>query len=474
MEENMKQKLIVALLLLSLLITISGTVFAQGPRPPSASSDPRTSLDHSYWFPSDGGSRIEISKENSSPPARPVIDNSSSDVFAPNGELVSSTQIINGNFEQGRNVGWSESSSNGYEVVVPYTPAPEVTPHSGNWIAWLGGDNFETTILSQSNLTIPDYGVVRLYYWSASGDDCGYDYGYVLINSNVVHYWDLCYGTNTYGWAPLQIDVSGYHGQTVDLTIQVTTDVGYESSLLIDDVSLAVGRDKDSAGVFRPSNGALYLKLSNFTGFANMQLNYGIGGDYPITGDWDGNGTDTIGIYRNGLFYLRNSNTIGFADLTFAFGSPGDQPVAGDWNGDGVDTVGVYRSSNFTFYLRNTNSPGNPDMIFSLGTPGDIGITGDWNGDGKDTTGVFRPSNGALYLKNINATGFADVQINYGVGGDWPVTGDWNNDGIDTIGIYRNGSFYLRNSNTIGYADLVFGLGVPGDMPIAGDWDGLP
>jgi glucose/arabinose dehydrogenase len=230
----------------------------------------------------------------------------------------------------------------------------------------------------------------------------------------------------------------------------------------------------DTVGVFRPSNGALYLKNTNTTGFADVQINYGLAGDYPVVGDWDGDGDATIGIYRNGSFYLRNSNTIGFADIVFAFGSPGDQPIAGDWNNDGVDTIGVYRSSTGTFYLRNSNSSGSPSVSFALGIQGDIGIAGDWNGDGFDTTGVFRPSNGALYLKNTNATGFADVQINYGLPGDRPVTGDWNNDGIDTIGIYRNGTFYLRNSNTIGFADLVFGLGLNGDMPIAGNWDGLP
>jgi predicted outer membrane repeat protein len=228
----------------------------------------------------------------------------------------------------------------------------------------------------------------------------------------------------------------------------------------------------DTTGVFRPSNGALFLKNSNITGYADIQINYGLAGDYPVVGDWDGNGTVTIGIYRNGSFYLRNSNTIGFADIVFAFGLPGDQPIAGDWNGDGIDTIGVYR--NGTFFLRNDNSNGAPSASFALGIPGDVGIAGDWDGNGTDTTGVFRPSNGALYLKNTNATGFADIQINYGLPGDKPVTGDWNGDGIDTIGIYRNGTFYLRNTNTIGFADIVFALGIPGDMPIAGNWDGLP
>lgn len=231
---------------------------------------------------------------------------------------------------------------------------------------------------------------------------------------------------------------------------------------------------RDTAGVFRPSNGLLYLKNSNNTGFADVAINYGLSGDYPVVGDWDGNGTITIGIYRNGIFYLRNSNTIGFADIVFPFGAPGDQPIAGDWDNDGVDTIGVYRTAIGQFLLRNSNSAGDAQMSFYLGNVGDVGIAGDWDGDGKDTTGVFRPSNGVIFLKNTNATGFADVALNYGLPGDKPVMGDWNNDGIDTIGIYRNGIFYLRNSNSVGFADIVFALGIPGDMPIAGNWDATP
>lgn len=230
----------------------------------------------------------------------------------------------------------------------------------------------------------------------------------------------------------------------------------------------------DTVGVFRPTNGNLYLKNLNVAGFADVAINYGLGGDYPVVGDWDGNGTDTIGVYRNDIFYLRNSNTIGFANISVFFGAPGDQPIAGDWDGDGVDTIGVYRSTTGTFFLRNSNTAGPAQMVFSLGIPGDIAIAGDWDGNGIDTVGVFRPSNGVIFLKNTNATGYADIALNYGLAGDRPVVGDWNGDGIDTIGIYRNGRFYLRNYNTPGYANIIFDLGNAGDMPIAGEWDNLP
>jgi hypothetical protein len=41
-----------------------------------------------------------------------------------------------------------------------------------------------------------------------------------------------------------------------------------------------------------------------------------------VAGDWDGNGSDTIGVYRpsSGVFYLKNSNMQGVADASFHAG----------------------------------------------------------------------------------------------------------------------------------------------------------
>ncbi|HVF91412.1 MAG TPA: zinc-dependent metalloprotease family protein, partial [Blastocatellia bacterium] len=91
----------------------------------------------------------------------------------------------------------------------------------------------------------------------------------------------------------------------------------------ISDVNFTItggGFNADTTGVFRPSNGSLFLKNSNSSGFADLLLTYGIPGDLPVSGDWNGDGIDTIGVYRNGNFLLRNSNTNGFADLVVTFG----------------------------------------------------------------------------------------------------------------------------------------------------------
>jgi hypothetical protein len=53
--------------------------------------------------------------------------------------------------------------------------------------------------------------------------------------------------------------------------------------------------------------------------------------------------------------------TGGAADSTFTYGFPGDIPFAGDWNGDGTDTVAVFRRSSNNWYIRLVNAAGNAD-----------------------------------------------------------------------------------------------------------------
>ena len=77
--------------------------------------------------------------------------------------------------------------------------------------------------------------------------------------------------------------------------------------------------------------------------------------DTPFVGDWDCDGIDTPGLYRwsDGYVYLRNSNTAGVADIRYYFGNPGDVPLVGDFDGDGCDTVSLYRPSERRVYVVN-------------------------------------------------------------------------------------------------------------------------
>jgi hypothetical protein len=195
---------------------------------------------------------------------------------------------------------------------------------------------------------------------------------------------------------------------------------------------------------------------------------FGVPGDVPFLGDWDGDGIKTPGLYRpsDGFAYLRNSNDTGIADASFFMGTAGDIPIVGDWDGDGIDTFGVYRPNQGKAYLRNSNSTGTADVEYYFGVPGDVPFTGDFDGNGITDLGLHRSTDGFVYMRTSHTTGEADVAFYWGVAGDRVMAGDWDGDGIDTVGLIRpsTGMFYYRNSNSTGIADGEW------PVPFGGAW----
>jgi uncharacterized surface protein with fasciclin (FAS1) repeats len=187
---------------------------------------------------------------------------------------------------------------------------------------------------------------------------------------------------------------------------------------------------------------------------------YGISGDIPFLGDWNGDGVKTPGMYRptTGFAYVRDTLDTGFADREWFMGIPGDIPLVGDWDGDGVDSFGVYRPSSGAVFLRNAQTTGFADVSYFFGVPGDTPFSGDFDGDGADTVGLFRESSGLVYLSNSQTTGAADLEFFFGIPGDQFIGGDWDNDGVDTVGVLRpsTNTFYGRNSNDLGVADFSY------------------
>jgi len=233
----------------------------------------------------------------------------------------------------------------------------------------------------------------------------------------------------------------------------------------------------DTVGVQDPATGQWTLRDENTN---TKTIVYGNPGDVAFAGDWDCDGVDTPGLYRqsDGFVYLRNANSTGIADLSFFSGNPGDVPLAGDFDGDGCDTLSIYRASEARFYVINELGAdgaglGAADFDFEYGNPGDVPVVGDWDGNGVDTPGLRRPSDGFVYVRNSNSTGFADVSYFYGDPGDLPVAGDWDGDGDDTFGLFRPtaGSFFLKNTNATGIADSSFFLGSASSTPFTGSFD---
>ncbi len=122
-------------------------------------------------------------------------------------------------------------------------------------------------------------------------------------------------------------------------------------------------------------------------------FHYGSTGDFPITGDWNGNGYETIAVFRDGLWHLDVDGDGCFtsADQCVRFGQAGDLPVVGDWDANGTDDLGVFRQG-----LWIVDHQGNRrldaedyDRAFELGGKGDQPVVGDWDGDGADEPAVY-------------------------------------------------------------------------------------
>lgn len=126
-------------------------------------------------------------------------------------------------------------------------------------------------------------------------------------------------------------------------------------------------------------------------------FHYGTPGDVPVTGDWNGEGIRTIGVFRDGQWTLDANGDGRFdeQDRTVMLGQAGDLPLVGDFNGDGVDDLGVYRAGR---WLIDANGDGEleemelaaTDQAFAAEVAGKP-IVGDWDGDGVDEPALVSP-----------------------------------------------------------------------------------
>jgi hypothetical protein len=121
------------------------------------------------------------------------------------------------------------------------------------------------------------------------------------------------------------------------------------------------------------------LDLDTSSAKSYKDVPFGDTGDIPFIGDWDRDGKDELGVFRSpypenphtNAFYCDRELTGYQHELgeigndgkpkPYSYGDVGDYPVIGDWDGDGDDDIGVYRPHNKKF-CNDSTIPADPSM----------------------------------------------------------------------------------------------------------------
>lgn len=228
--------------------------------------------------------------------------------------------------------------------------------------------------------------------------------------------------------------------------------------------------------VFRPVGGQAQWFSQALAGGTVTQSQLGSSGDIAVPGDYTGDETTDVAVYRpgaQGIWYTSlNAGTNYGAKY---WGTTGDVPTQGDYDRDGITDLAVYRPSTSTYYI--LQSSDTTVRILPLGVSGDKAVPADYDGDGKTDPAVFRPGNGLWTFLNSSGNFAGYTSAFHGVSTDIPVPADYDGDAKADIAIFRptEGNWYiLRTSLTatgIG-SNLVVPFGITGDKPVPADYDG--
>ena len=103
------------------------------------------------------------------------------------------------------------------------------------------------------------------------------------------------------------------------------------------------------------------------------------------------------------------------------FGGADDLAVAGDFNGDGIETVGVYRRGRWMLDVNGNGQFDTADACFTFGDEHDLPVVGDLDGDGRAECGIFRAGLWRFDLDHNGRLDERDVSFTFGQAGDLPL-----------------------------------------------------
>lgn len=216
--------------------------------------------------------------------------------------------------------------------------------------------------------------------------------------------------------------------------------------------------------------------------------------DFPVPGDYDGDGRDDLALYRNGinpgddsLYLILYSATNTFQFIRW--GVTGDQACARDYDGDGITDLAVFRRGAAVgtpaFWYIRQSALGFVQRTVQWGTTGDNvstydnAVPGDYDGDGKFDLAVYRfgiaPQDHFIILRSSDGT--AQFQQWGTFATDYIAPGDFDGDGKTDFVAARTGASgaspmvwqILRSSDGVATFRT---FGISSDRIVQGDYDG--
>ena len=100
--------------------------------------------------------------------------------------------------------------------------------------------------------------------------------------------------------------------------------------------------------------------LQPTAGGATLKQAWGASGDVSVPGDYDGDGTTDLAIFRKAtaLWLIRRSSNLTTFSLNWGNTLVGDVPVPADYDGDGRIDIAVYRRSTGQWFIRRSSDGG--------------------------------------------------------------------------------------------------------------------
>ena len=206
-----------------------------------------------------------------------------------------------------------------------------------------------------------------------------------------------------------------------------------------------------------------------------IQIALGIPGDIPIPCDYDGDGKADLAIFRPsaGLWFGVNATTgaivLDSRNVHGPFGTTGDVPVVGDYDGDRTCDIAIFRANVGLWYGFKAATPtkilASTTATGPLGQAGDIAVPADYDGDGTADLAYFRPSNGQWFGLKAAGGGVALPAVTLGASGHIPVPGYYDGDAKADVAAYNPATGQLVHRPSAGGATVTTSF-APGDIPV--------